>query len=55
MIKILKYGDRKPLREFLYVDDLAYCIENIISKDLNEDLYNVGSGEEVYIWNLVKK
>jgi GDP-L-fucose synthase len=49
------WGSGKPLREFLYVDDLAYCIENIISKDLNEDLYNVGSGEEVSILELGKK
>ena len=49
------WGSGKPLREFLYVDDLAYCIENIIPKDLNEDLYNVGSGEEVSILELGKK
>lgn len=49
------WGSGKPLREFLYVDDLAYCIENIISKDLNEDLYNVGSGEEISILELGKK
>ena len=51
MIKILKYGDLENFKRILYVDDLAYCIENI-SKDLNEDLYNVGSGEEVSILNL---
>ena len=49
------WGSGKPLREFLYVDDLAYCIENIIPKDLNEDLYNVGSGEEISILELGKK
>ena len=43
------------MREFLFVDDLAYCIENIIAKDLNEDLYNVGSGEEVSILELGEK
>ena len=49
------WGSGKPLREFLFVDDLAYCIENIIAKDLNEDLYNVGSGEEVSILELGEK
>lgn len=49
------WGSGKPLREFLYVDDLAYCIENIISKKLSEDLYNVGSGEEISILELGKK
>tara|TARA_B100001113_G_scaffold46694_1_gene33348 strand:+ start:22139 stop:23086 length:948 start_codon:yes stop_codon:yes gene_type:complete len=49
------WGSGKPLREFLFVDDLAYCIENIITKDLNEDLYNVGSGEEVSILELGEK
>lgn len=46
------WGSGKPLREFLYVDDLAYCIENIIAKKLTEDLYNVGSGEEISILEL---
>tara|TARA_B000000475_G_scaffold249454_1_gene225099 strand:- start:934 stop:1857 length:924 start_codon:yes stop_codon:yes gene_type:complete len=46
------WGTGKPLREFLYVDDLASCIETILSNDIKEDILNVGSGEEVTISEL---
>ena len=48
------WGTGKPLREFLYSVDLAHFIEFIIEKDLEEDLINVGSGEEVSIYDLAK-
>ena len=48
------WGSGNPLREFLYVDDLAYAIEFIISKDLSTSLINIGSGEEVSIMDLAK-
>ena len=46
------WGTGKPLREFLYVDDLANCINEVIQQDIREDLLNVGSGEEVSILQL---
>lgn len=46
------WGTGKPLREFLYSVDLAQFIEFIVEKDLEEDLINVGSGEEVSIYDL---
>ena len=46
------WGTGKPLREFLYVDDLAFCINEIIDKNIKEDVLNVGSGEEVTILKL---
>ena len=48
------WGTGKPLREFLYSVDLAQFIEFIIDKDLKEDLINVGSGEEVSIYDLAR-
>ena len=48
------WGTGKPLREFLYSLDLAQFIEFIIDKDLEEDLINVGSGEEVSIYDLAR-
>lgn len=48
------WGTGKPLREFLYSIDLAEFIEFIIEKDLEEDLINVGSGEEVSIYDLAR-
>ena len=46
------WGSGKPLREFLYVLDLAECIKYIIESKLDEDLINVGSGEEISIKDL---
>tara|TARA_B100001109_G_scaffold137200_1_gene111541 strand:- start:1333 stop:2250 length:918 start_codon:yes stop_codon:yes gene_type:complete len=49
------WGSGKPLREFLYVDDLADAIDFIIKKDINDSLINIGSGEEISILNLAEK
>jgi GDP-L-fucose synthase len=43
------WGTGKPKREFLYVDDLAEAISFVIENDINENLLNVGSNEEVTI------
>jgi GDP-L-fucose synthase len=47
------WGTGKPLREFLYVDDLAEAILFIIQNQITEDLVNIGSNEEVSIQKLV--
>jgi GDP-L-fucose synthase len=46
------WGSGKPLREFMFVDDLSSCIEYLIDKDIDSDLINVGTGEEVSILDL---
>ena len=46
------WGDGTPLREFLYVDDLADAIAFILDNDINDDLINIGSSEEVSIKKL---
>ena len=53
------WGSGKPLREFLYVDDLAqaitYCLENIDAQDIyNKEIshINCGSEDEVSILEL---
>ena len=46
------WGSGRPLREFLYVDDLSRCIEKIIELNVEEDLLNIGSSEEISIKNL---
>ena len=48
------WGSGNPLREFLFVDDLANCIEFIVNKDIKHDLINVGSGVEISILDLAK-
>ena len=48
------WGTGKPLREFLYSYDLAECIEFISDIDTDENLINVGSGQEISISDLAK-
>tara|TARA_B100001540_G_C15794193_1_gene636866 strand:- start:801 stop:1730 length:930 start_codon:yes stop_codon:yes gene_type:complete len=48
------WGSGKPLREFMYVDDLSYCIEFLLGKEVETDLINVGTGEEISVLNLAK-
>ena len=46
------WGSGKPLREFLYVEDLADAITFLISNFPDQDIINVGSNSEVSIKNL---
>ena len=48
------WGTGKPLREFLYVDDLANAVEFILNKNIQDDLINIGSGEEISILKLAE-
>ena len=51
--KIFKvWGTGSPLREFLYVDDLADSILFLIQNSMECDLLNVGSGKEITIKEL---
>ena len=47
------WGTGKPLREFLYVDDLANAITFIIENNIEDELINIGSNQEIYIKELV--
>lgn len=46
------WGTGTPLREFLFVNDLAECVKFIIDKNIDNDLINVGSSVEISIANL---
>ena len=46
------WGSGKPLREFLHVDDLSSAIEFILLNNIETDLLNIGSGEEISILHL---
>lgn len=48
------WGTGKPLREFLFVDDLSDAINFIINNEINIELLNVGSGFEVTINELAQ-
>lgn len=46
------WGTGKPLREFLFVDDLSDAILFILENNINDNLLNIGSGEEISIREL---
>ena len=48
------WGSGSPLREFMYVDDLADAIKYVISNNIENELLNVGSGEEISIKSLAE-
>ena len=48
------WGSGTPMREFLFVDDLAQAVVYALENKLNENLYNVGSGKDVTIKELAK-
>ena len=49
------WGTGNPLREFLYVDDLANLILFLLEKKPDYSLINVGSGYEISIKNLAEE
>lgn len=59
--KVILWGTGKPLREFLFVDDLAEAIVFLMEKTDASDLYdngishlNIGTGADVSIFELAK-
>ena len=48
------WGTGAPMREFLFVDDLAEAVVYALENNLPEHLYNVGSGKDVTIKELAE-
>lgn len=48
------WGSGKPMREFLFVDDLATACVFLMEADVGEGLFNVGTGEDVTIRELAE-
>lgn len=46
------WGSGNPLREFLFVDDLANAVLYSIENNLPENMYNVGTGKDISIRQL---
>jgi GDP-L-fucose synthase len=51
---LLVWGSGKPMREFLYVDDMADACVFLMEKDVREGVFNVGTGEDVTIKGLAE-
>ena len=48
------WGSGTPMREFLFVDDMAQAVVFTLENNLPEHLYNVGSGKDVTIKQLAQ-
>jgi GDP-L-fucose synthase len=51
-LPVTLWGTGSPKREFLHVDDLAKAVLFSIENKLTENLYNVGTGEDIAIADL---
>jgi len=48
------WGSGSPMREFLFVDDMAQAVLYAIENNLPEHLYNVGTGKDISIRELAE-
>jgi len=48
------WGSGKPMREFLYVEDLAEAVQFSVDNDLDGSLYNIGTGKDITIRELAE-
>jgi GDP-L-fucose synthase len=48
------WGSGSPMREFLHVDDLAKAVVFALKNGLPENLYNIGTGEDITIKHLAE-
>lgn len=46
------WGSGNPMREFLHVDDLAHAVVFSLENNMENHLYNVGTGSDISIKNL---
>ena len=51
---VMLWGSGTPMREFLFVDDMAEAVVFALENNLPEYLYNVGSGKEITIKKLAE-
>jgi GDP-L-fucose synthase len=49
------WGSGSPMREFLYVEDLADAVKFALENVLEDNLYNVGTGRDLTIKELAEK
>lgn len=51
---LVVWGSGRPMREFLYVDDMADACVFLMEQGISKGLYNVGTGEDVTIRELAE-
>jgi GDP-L-fucose synthase len=52
--EIVVWGSGKPMREFLYVDDMAEASVFLMEADVKSGLFNIGTGKDVTIRELAE-
>jgi GDP-L-fucose synthase len=52
--KLVVWGSGNPMREFLYVDDLAEACVFLMEKGVGDGYYNIGTGKDVTIRELAE-
>ncbi len=52
--ELVVWGSGNPMREFLYVDDMAEACLFLMEKEIAGGLFNIGSGEDVTIRELAE-
>ncbi|MDF1778856.1 MAG: GDP-L-fucose synthase [Rhizobiaceae bacterium] len=52
--ELMIWGSGKPMREFLYVDDMADACVFVMENELENGLYNVGTGQDITIRQLAE-
>lgn len=52
--EVVLWGSGNPMREFLFVDDLAEAVVFAVENELDEYLYNVGTGIDITIKQLAE-
>ena len=53
-VPVILWGSGTPMREFLFVDDMAEAVVYALENELPEYLYNVGSGKDITIKELAE-
>lgn len=52
--ELIVWGSGRPMREFLYVDDMADACVFMMEAGISQGLYNVGTGEDVTVRELAE-
>lgn len=52
--ELIVWGSGKPMREFLYVDDMAAACIFLMESGVTDGIYNIGTGEDITIGDLAR-
>lgn len=52
--ELVVWGSGKPMREFLYVDDMADACVFLMEKKVQDGLFNIGTGKDISIRDLAE-